>query len=105
MFASIAMCFTAVAPNIDFFNYPTFLLVSPMFLLSGTFFPLSQMPQLVQVAALVFLPLTHVVNITRGLVLGAIDVNLLLIGMVWIVVATAVFFILSINLMKKRLVK
>jgi lipooligosaccharide transport system permease protein len=52
-----------------------------------------------------FLPLTHVVNITRGLVLGAIDVNLLLIGMVWIVVATVVFFILSINLMKKRLVK
>jgi len=105
MFASIAMCFTAVAPNIDFFNYPTFLLVSPMFLLSGTFFPLSQMPQLVQGAAMAFLPLTHVVNIMRGLVLGAIDVNLLLIGMVWIVVATAVFFILSINLMKKRLVK
>ena len=105
MFASIAMCFTAVAPNIDFFNYPTFLLVSPMFLLSGTFFPLSQMPQLVQGAAMAFLPLTHVVNITRGLVLGAIDVNLLLIGMVWIVVATAVFFILSINLMKKRLIK
>jgi len=107
MFASIAMCFTAIAPNIDFFNYPTFLLVSPMFLLSGTFFPLSQMPQLVQVAALVFLPLTHVVNITRWLVLGAVDVNLLLIGVgvVWIVVATAVFFILSINLMKKRLVK
>src|SRR3990170_3562981 len=105
MFASIAMCFTAVAPNIDFFNYPTFLLVSPMFLLSGTFFSLSQMPQLVQGAAMAFLPLTHVVNITRGLVLGAIDVNLLLIGMVWILVATAVFFVLSINLMKKRLIK
>jgi lipooligosaccharide transport system permease protein len=63
------------------------------------------MPQLVQVAAMVFLPLTHVVNITRGLVLGAIDVNLMLIGFVWIAVATVVFFILSINLMKKRLVK
>jgi hypothetical protein len=40
MFASIAMCFTAIAPNIDFFNYPSFLLITPMFLLSGTFFPI-----------------------------------------------------------------
>jgi lipooligosaccharide transport system permease protein len=104
MFASIAMCFTAIAPNIDFFNYPAFLLVTPMFLLSGTFFPLSQLPPLVQTAAQVFLPLTHVVNLARGLVLGRTEVFLLL-SLVWIVVVTLVFFVLSINLMKKRLVK
>ena len=39
MFASIAMCFTAIAPNIDFFNYPSFLLVTPMFLLKRNFLP------------------------------------------------------------------
>jgi lipooligosaccharide transport system permease protein len=104
MFASIAMCFTAIAPNIDFFNYPAFLLVTPMFLLSGTFFPLSQLPPLVQTAAQIFLPLTHVVNLTRGLVLGRTEVFLLL-SLVWIVVVTLVFFVLSINLMKKRLIK
>ena len=105
MFASIAMCFTAIAPNIDFFNYPTFLLITPMFLLSGTFFPLSQLPDAVRVIALAFLPLTHLVNITRGLVLGMLDARYLLIGIAWIGVATAVFFILSVNLMKKRLIK
>jgi lipooligosaccharide transport system permease protein len=105
MFASIAMCFTAIAPNIDFFNYPSFLLVTPMFLLSGTFFPLSQLPEAARIAAIAVLPLTHVVNISRGLVIGAIDMNLLLIGIAWISVATVVFFILSINLMKKRLIK
>jgi lipooligosaccharide transport system permease protein len=104
MFASIAMCFTAIAPNIDFFNYPAFLLVTPMFLLSGTFFPLSQLPPLVQTAAQIFLPLTHVVNLTRGLVLGRTEVFLLL-SLAWIVVVTLVFFVLSINLMKKRLIK
>jgi len=104
MFASIAMCFTAIAPNIDFFNYPAFLLVTPMFLLSGTFFPLSQLPSLVQTAAQIFLPLTHVVNLTRGLVLGRTEVFLLL-SLVWIGVVTLVFFVLSINLMKKRLIK
>ncbi len=104
MFASIAMCFTAIAPNIDFFNYPAFLLVTPMFLLSGTFFPISQLPPLVQTAAQIFLPLTHVVDITRGLVLGRIEIFLLL-SLVWIVAVTIVFFVVSINLMKKRLVK
>jgi lipooligosaccharide transport system permease protein len=34
MFGSIAMCFTAVAPNIDFFNFPSFLFLTPMFFLS-----------------------------------------------------------------------
>jgi lipooligosaccharide transport system permease protein len=104
MFSSIAMCFTAIAPNIDFFNYPAFLLVTPMFLLSGTFFPLSQFPPMVQTAAQVFLPLTHVVNITRELVLGRTEA-LLLLSLVWIVVVTIVFFVFSIHLMKKRLIK
>jgi lipooligosaccharide transport system permease protein len=104
MFASIAMCFTAIAPNIDFFNYPAFLLVTPMFLLSGTFFPLSQLPPIVQTVAQIFLPLTHVVNLTRGLVTGTANLFLLL-SLAWIAAVTIVFFVLSINLMKKRLVK
>jgi lipooligosaccharide transport system permease protein len=105
MFGSIAMCFTAVAPNIDFFNYPSFLLVTPMTFLSNTFFPLSRLPEAAQIAVLAVLPLTHVVNLTRGLILGMLDVNFLLIGLPWIAVATVVFFVLSINLMKKRLIK
>ena len=104
MFASIAMCFTAIAPNIDFFNYPAFLFVTPMFLLSGTFFPLSQLPPVVQTVAQVLLPLTHVVNIARGLVLGSASVFLLF-SLAWIVGVTIFFFVLSINLMKKRLIK
>ncbi|MCW4045733.1 MAG: ABC transporter permease [Candidatus Bathyarchaeota archaeon] len=104
LFSSIAMCFTAIAPNIDFFNYPAFLFVTPMFLLSGTFFPLSTLPSFVQTAAQVFLPLTHVVNLSRGLILGNVEASMLL-GLVWIMAATFVFFVLSINLMKKRLIR
>jgi lipooligosaccharide transport system permease protein len=104
LFASLAMCFTALAPNIDFFNYPTFLLITPMFLLSGTFFPTSVLPVPAQTAAQVFLPLTHVVNLTRGLVSGRIEVILLL-SVAWIAVVTPILFVLSINLMKKRLIR
>ena len=104
MFSSIAMCFTAVAPNIDFFNYPAFLFVTPMFLLSGTFFPLSTLPAVAQTVAQAVLPLTHVVNLTRGLIMGNIETALLL-SILWIAVGTVVFFVLSINLMKKRLIR
>src|SRR4030042_6842126 len=68
MFASIAICFTAVAPNIDFFNYPSFLFLTPMFFLSGTFFPLTSLPSGAQGVALAVLPLTHVVNVARSVV-------------------------------------
>lgn len=104
LFASLAMCFTAIAPNIDFFNYPAFLLITPMFLLSGTFFPLSQLPPAIETAALIFLPLTHIVNLTRGLVLGRAN-GLMLFSLVWITVITVALCVLSINLMKKRLIK
>jgi lipooligosaccharide transport system permease protein len=109
MFASMAMCFTAAAPNIDFFNFPSFLFLTPMFFLCGTFFPLTSLPTGAQGVAM-GLPLTHVVNITRGLVSGHLEpilglnpALLILVSFIWIIAVTIFFFILSINLMKKRL--
>jgi len=110
MFASMAMCFTSLAPNIDFFNFPSFLFLTPMFFLCGTFFPLTSLPVAAQGIATAVLPLTHVVNLTRGLVTGHLEPILglnpamLIAGsFVWIIAVTVFFFILSINLMKKRL--
>jgi len=110
MFASMAMCFTSVAPNIDFFNFPSFLFLTPMFFLCGTFFPLTSLPVAAQGTALTILPLTHVVNITRGLISGKLEpilglspATLILVSLTWIIAVTIFFFILSINLMKKRL--
>lgn len=111
MFAAIAMCFTALAPNIDFFNYPAFLFVTPMLFLSGTFFPLTALPTAVQALAMTLLPLTHVVNLCRGAVVSAVEPilglsteMLLVVSLAWLIAVTAFFFILAINLMKKRLV-
>jgi len=104
MFSAIAMCFTSIAPNIDFFNYPAFLLITPMFLLSGTFFPLTDLPGFIQITAKAFLPLTHAVSLTRGLIVGDLESSLL-ISLIWIAAVTPVFFILSINLMKRKLIK
>jgi lipooligosaccharide transport system permease protein len=103
MFASLAMLFTSVVPNIDSFNYPTFLLITPMFLFSGTFFPLSIMPAAGQALAQ-FLPLTHVVSIARGITYGGFD-PMILVSILYIAVASTIFFVLSIRLMKRRLIK
>ena len=103
LFASIAMCFTAISPNITTLNYPAFLFITPMFLFSGTFFPLSLLPVQVQYFAMAVLPLTHVVTIIRSLTFGTPTIYLLF-NLAWIVAATTLFFVLSVNLMKKRLI-
>jgi lipooligosaccharide transport system permease protein len=103
LFATIAMCFTAITPSIDSLNYPAFLFITPMFLFSGTFFPLSLLPQALQYIAYAFLPLTHVVAIMRMLTLADLS-PLALFHLAWIVVVTGILFVLSVNLMRKRLI-
>ena len=104
LFSAIAMCFTAIVPNIDSFNYPSFLFITPMFILSGTFFSITTLPGLAQIAANVFFPLYHAVALTRALGVGRLGVAQLL-NLSWLLVTTPFFFVLSINLMKKRLIK
>jgi lipooligosaccharide transport system permease protein len=103
LFACIAMCFTAVTPSIDALNYPSFLFITPMLLFSGTFFPLTVLPQALQVFAYTVLPLTHVVNICRGITLTVFS-PFMLVSLAWIAIVTTVLFLLSVNLMRRRLV-
>lgn len=103
MFSCIAMCFTAITPNINSLTYPSILLITPMFLFSGTFFPLSLLPETVQYIALAILPLAHIVIVVRSLMGGIIEASLLL-NIAWMLGATLLVFLLSINLMKKRLI-
>lgn len=63
-FASLAMVVTALAPSYDFFMFYQTLVITPMLLLSGVFFPLSKLPNAVQHAALA-LPLAHAVELIR----------------------------------------
>jgi lipooligosaccharide transport system permease protein len=103
LFACIAMCFTSVTPSIDALNYPSFLFITPMLLFSGTFFPLTILPPVLRFFAFAVLPLTHVVNICRGITLASVPPYLVL-NLIWILVVTIVLFVLSINLMKRRLI-
>lgn len=76
-FGAMALVVTAVSPSYDFFLYYFTLVITPMFLLSGVFFPPEGLPQVVQMAAQ-FFPLTHVVDIVRPLMTERPLNNLLL---------------------------
>jgi lipooligosaccharide transport system permease protein len=62
----------AVAKTIDNFNYVTSAVLTPMFLVAGTFFPISAMPRALRTIAQ-FNPLYHCVALVR-------DVSLQMIG-------------------------
>jgi len=103
LFSTIAMCFTAITVNIDSLNYPIYLFITPMFLFSGTFFPFSALPVQMQYFAKVLLPLVHVVTVTRGFATGQFDLGIIL-SLLWILAVSAILYVLSVNLMKKRLI-
>jgi lipooligosaccharide transport system permease protein len=103
LFAGMAMCFTAVTPGIDTLNYPSFLLITPMALFSGTFFPLALLPEVLQYIALALLPLTHLVALMRMITLPALT-GLAVLHLAWIILVTILLCIVAINLMKRRLI-
>jgi lipooligosaccharide transport system permease protein len=64
-FAGFGITMAATVDKIDQFNYVTALFVTPLFLVAGTFFPISGLPQGVQLVAEVN-PLHQLVELVRG---------------------------------------
>jgi lipooligosaccharide transport system permease protein len=74
-FASMGLVMNALSPNYDFFLYYFSLVITPMVLLCGVFFPVTQLPDALQAVSSV-LPLSHAVQIARPLVNGVIPADL-----------------------------
>jgi lipooligosaccharide transport system permease protein len=70
VFAAVGLCFTSFIKVIDLYSFFYTIWLTPMFLFSGIFFPLDGMPGWVRAVSTVF-PLTHAVNLARGVVHGA----------------------------------
>jgi lipooligosaccharide transport system permease protein len=101
-FGCVGMFFTGIVRSIDMFNLPVFLFITPMFLFSGTFFPLENLPKWAQNLALV-LPLTHLVQFVRHVSLGMMGVDLLL-EAGYLILFSLIFFPLAILSMHRRLI-
>ena len=68
-FAALGLAVNALAHGYDFFSYYMTLVLTPMMMLSGVFFPVDRMPAAVQAVARA-LPLHHGVAIVRPLLAG-----------------------------------
>ncbi len=102
-FAAAGMLFTALVPNIETFNLPIFLFITPMFLFSGTFFPLANLPTWAQVLAQI-LPLTHLVGLARAATFGAAGPELFP-ALVYLLLFAGIGGPLAVQLMRRRLIK
>jgi lipooligosaccharide transport system permease protein len=68
-FAAFGIAVAGSVEKIDQFNYVTTLFVTPLFLVAGTFFPIDQLPEGVQIASQ-FNPLHHLVELVRHACFG-----------------------------------
>lgn len=76
LFSSVGMIFTSYARNYDSFIYSTSGLIVPMSLLSGTYFPVEQLPSGLMYLSYIF-PLTHAVTATRAILHGGLDLTVI----------------------------
>ncbi len=67
--ACFGILVAAIMTSIDNFNYVTSAVLTPLFLVAGTFFPIDGLPEWAQVAAQ-FNPLYHCVELVRHAVFG-----------------------------------
>ena len=103
MFAAIAMVVTATVQTIGAINNFFTLFILPMFWVSGVFFPVDQLPPVVQWGAWA-LPLTPAVELVRGLMTG--DLHWWMLAWVGEIVAFwAVSMFFATRFMTRRLIR
>ena len=102
-FASIALCITSVVRKVEDFDVVFGLGVMPLFLFSGTFFPVHHMPWFVR-WVIEALPLYHGIALLRQLTTGQVDLTILA-HIAYLVVVGLVTFSLAMMRLERALVK
>jgi len=102
-FGALGLVMTSLAPGYDFFTYFFTLVLTPMLLLSGVFFPVAQMPAALQ-AVSAFLPLSHAIDIARPLLDGRLPSNIALHLAVLLAYSVVAFYV-ALVLTRRRLLR
>jgi len=100
-FAGFGVAMAAIVAKIDQFNYVTALFVTPLFLVSGAFFPIDELPKGVQVVAQLN-PLHQLVELVRGAAFGFDPIDL--VRFAGLVAFALVMWRIAINRMEARLI-
>jgi lipooligosaccharide transport system permease protein len=92
---------SALVPSIDSFNYIISGLLTPLFLVAGTFFPVDTLPGWARAIAQVN-PLYHCVELVRGAVFGLEPIDLWHVAA--LLVFAAVMWVLAVRQMRAKLI-
>jgi lipooligosaccharide transport system permease protein len=99
--ACFGILIAAVMKSIDNFNYITSIVITPLFLVAGTYFPIDRLPEWAQVAANLN-PLYHCVELVRHACFGFETADLAHLGV--IVAFGLVMWRLAVVRMTRRLI-
>lgn len=102
-FGGLGLIMTALSPSYDFFVYYFTLVITPMMLMSGVFFPTDQLPAALQ-AVTAALPLSHAVALVRPLMSGHLPAQAWLHLCVLALYAIIGFYV-ALALTRRRLLK
>jgi lipooligosaccharide transport system permease protein len=102
-FAAAGLAGTSYLRTVNDFDVPMGLIVMPMFLFSGTFFPIEAYPEPIQ-WFMQLTPLYHAINLIRGLSLGLVGLPQLW-DFVYLVAFFAICMTIAMRQMEKRLIK
>ncbi|MEO5969336.1 MAG: ABC transporter permease [Bdellovibrionia bacterium] len=101
LFSAMGLIVAAYSRTIEQISYPQYLVIFPMFLFCGVFYPIENLPSAAQTVVWIF-PLTSVVSLLRTITLGfPFEAKAIPILLVWLVG----FVIASRRAMFRRLVK
>ena len=103
VFGALALTITALARSYDFFMYYFTLVITPMAMLCGVFFPMEQLPVGFQAVAWM-LPLSHATALVRPLLLGDLPGHVFVHVLVLVAYAAAGFYA-AVVLFRRRLLK
>jgi len=102
-FSILSMVWTSIAPNYDSFGYFFTLIISPMFLFAGVFFPVESLPPGIRFLPWLT-PLYHAVEAVRPLVLGQITPSIP--GhLAWMAAFIALTFRIPMVMVRRRLIQ
>jgi lipooligosaccharide transport system permease protein len=103
-FAAPIAAYSATQRDANGFNALFRFGVIPLFLFSGTFFPIEQLPDILQAVARVT-PLWHGVDLCRSLALGTAEPVQTMIHLAYLGTMTAVGFAVALGTFRRRLVR
>ena len=102
-FSASALCVTSFARKIQDFDVVMGLLVMPMFLFAGTFFPVESMPAAARMVVQV-MPLYHAVELLRQLTTGQVGPTIL-VHIAYLVVLGVVASLVAMRRLERTLIK